>query len=627
MRNLILIPIAILFTITLLWGYNPGGIPPYRPEYALGQALFSPVDTASLSRIEQIAHSNNASVHRVTRQLEIYMISWKPYLDSDSYSAAVKSGDWQTRKQLHQLGEHEVMETVDLLQNSGLVKWVHPNYYQYIAYIPNDPYYPDDGDHTTTSGPDQFDKVVIQCPQAWDIQRGSSSIILAIIDSGTDVDHPDLMGNIWVNPGEDADGDGVVNDWDDVNGVDNDGNGYVDDLYGYDFCGGLTGEETSPPDQEDWNPDIHYWGDDGWGEPDPSVGNGEGGMPFLGIPPDIGVSHGTHCSGIAAAVINNETMFAGVAGGGCKIMPVRVGSPEGTMTMSDVAAGIEYATIAGANVISMSLGGMSSDPEPAESVAIDFAWDNGVVLVAASGNNAGLPWPFGSDSCSYPASASNVIAVGSCEITGDRASFSQYGSMLDVVAPGGAYGGTGTITETIWSTWVVSVAEADTSATLSPGDHSYEHAEGTSMACPQVTGICGLILSEDPTLTNAEVRQILRDSAIDAMAPGFDLETGYGIASAYNAVIAAGIEENMLPKNQGFEIYPNPFNASCKIETENTVYIFDLNGRNIRRLDPDGSAAVWNGLDDSGNPLPNGIYFIRAGNTEVATTRPVILMK
>ena len=598
------------------------------PEFALGNAVFSPKDEVTLGQIEAMASSHNAEVHRVTRTLDIYMISWKPDIDDALWNEAVRDGDVKTRARLHRAAEPEVREWVARLQRSDLVKWACPNYYRYIQHIPNDPFFPDDGDHTPSSGPDQFDKILIHCPEAWETQRGSSSIVLAIVDSGTDVDHPDLTGSIWINPGEDLDDDGAVYDLDDLDGADNDYNGYIDDLFGYDFVGGVTGEESSPPDQEDWNPAIHYSGDDGWGEPDPSIGNGTGGYPILGIPPDQGVSHGTHCSGIVAATMDNATMFAGVAGGGCKIMPVRVGNAEGSMTVTDIAAGIEYATIAGANVISMSLGGMSSESEPVESTAIAFAYDNGVTIVAASGNSAGMPF-FGNDTCSYPSSDPHVIAVGSCDISGNRASFSQYGSMLDVVAPGGATSASsGDVLETIWSTWVVSVAEANDDPSLTAGDHIYMHAEGTSMACPQAAGVCGLILSQNPTLTNVQVREILRSSATDVMSPGFDIESGHGLIDAASAVALAGIDEGSdLPRESEISVFPNPFNATCAISARGKISIYDIAGKKIKDIENIGGTAIWDGKDGQGLALPSGIYLVRAISGEKSFVAQAILIK
>lgn len=616
-----IIAFTLLTAVCLMAIVN--GVPPqYAREFALGQAAFEPKSDEATEAIRAIAENHGGEIHKVTRYLNIWLMTWTPDIDHEAIEAARMSGDLETYFKIYEQGEEEVREVVEILDQSGHVEWAVPNYLRYITYTPNDPWFPDDGDHTASSGPDQFDKTVFNCPQAWDIERGDPSIILAIIDSGTDVDHPDLAANIYINPGEDTDADGVLYDLDDLDGLDNDGNGYVDDLFGYDFCGGVTGQETAPPDQEDWNPDIHHMGDDGWGEPDPSAGDGEASMIFM--PADGGVAHGTHTAGIAGAVMDNDTMFAGVAGGGCKIVPVRVGNPEGTMTATDIAAGIEYA-VAGAyaNVISLSLGGTASEPEPAESLAIDFAWDAGVTIVCASGNFAGMPF-FGNDSVGYPASASKTIAVGSCGSDGNRASYSQYGGMLDIVAPGGVYEG-----ETIWSTWVASVAEADEDPSLSPGDHIYNHAEGTSMACPQVTGVCGLILSIDPTLDNEEIRTILHNTAIDVMSPGWDGETAHGLVDAYAAVdYVSNINERKLPAESQLSVSPNPFNATCKIKAPAEVEIYDINGHHVTTLTTgENKQVVWDGTDESGKALSSGIYLARTITSNGPETEKVTLLK
>ncbi len=596
----------------------------FRPDFALGQVVFSPLDANALAEIKVIAADNNATVHRITRDLEIYVYNWQPEIDFDSWNRAVLANDLTTRKAIHRSAEPEVIENLRMLESTGLVKWTTPNYYKYIQFIPNDPYFVNSASPTPTNPPNQWDKFIMQCPQAWDIQRGNPNILIAILDSGVDVDHPDLKDNIWINPGEDIENRGTIDlvyDYEYINGIDDDGNGFVDDLFGYDFVGGVTGNEaTTPPDQQDWNPDIHYFGDDGWGEPDPSVGNGVGS--WMGT--DVGVSHGTHCAGIAAAVMDNATMFAGVAGGGCKIVPVRVANPEGQATVTAIAAGIEYAAIVGAHVISMSLGGLGGS-DPAQAAAIDYAFSMGVTLVAASGNMAPLV-----TAVSYPASDPDVIAVGSCTAGGNRSSYSQYGSNLDVVAPGGQSSFFGDITETIWSTWVVSVFEANEDPSLSPADHIYMHAVGTSMACPQVSGICGLILSQNPSLTNVQVREVLTLTATDIGAAGFDNETGYGMANAYEAVhyVSNIAEQSRLPENSYLSITPNPFNAACKISSKNEIEIFNVSGRLVKRLTPNSdSEVVWDGTSENGENLPSGVYLARTNTPNGRTTKAITLLK
>jgi len=230
---------------------------------------------------------------------------------------------------------------------------------------------------------------------------------------------------------------------------------------------------------------------------------------------------------------------------------------------------------------------------------------------------------------SYPASDPDVIAVGSCTAGGSRSSYSQYGSNLDVVAPGGESSWMGGTTETIWSTWVVSVHESNEDPSLSPADHVYMSAEGTSMACPQAAGVCGLILSQNPSLTNVQVRDVLRSSATDIGASGFDNETGYGMVNAYSAVLASSIYEKAnRPENLAIQAFPNPFNAACRISAPGEVEIFDVSGRLVRKLTPNSdSHVIWNGDDENGKSLPSGIYLARTSTPQGYQTKSITLLK
>lgn len=191
--------------------------------------------------------------------------------------------------------------------------------------------------------------------------------------------------------------------------------------------------------------------------------------------------HGTHCAGIAAAKTNNATGVAGV-GFNCKLMAVKVLNSGGSGSFSAVASGISYATANGAKVISLSLGSTGGDATT--QAAIDNAWNNGVVVCAAAGNN-------GSSSPFYPAYYANCIAVGATDSSDNRAGFSNYGpSWVDVGAPG----------DTIYSTYA----------------GSYANLSGTSMACPHVAGACGLLyskISATRNLANAtQVRSTLQNN-------------------------------------------------------------------------------------------------------------------
>lgn len=218
----------------------------------------------------------------------------------------------------------------------------------------------------------------LQLPQAWDISTGSSGILVAIVDSGVDYSHEDLRGNMFRNPSEVA-----------GNGLDDDGNGFIDDLHGYDFVG-LDGDPSDP--------------------------NG----------------HGTHCAGTIGAKGNNGVGVVGV-NWNVSLLAVRVLDVNGYGTLTDVAAGVRYAVDRGARVLNLSLGG----PEQSGILesALMYARDRGVLVVAAAGNSTSnndlVP--------SYPASSTleNILAVAATDSSDLLSWFSNYGATsVDVAAPG-----------------------------------------------------------------------------------------------------------------------------------------------------------------------------------------------
>jgi subtilisin family serine protease len=258
---------------------------------------------------------------------------------------------------------------------------VEPNYRVRIARVPNDVRFLElwgmnnDGQTGGTVDAD------IDAPEAWNIATGvpdGSDVIVGVIDSGVDYLHPDLAGNMWVNPGEIPD-----------NGVDDDGNGYVDDVHGYDF-----------------------YQDDG----DPSDAAG----------------HGTHCAGTIAGIGDNGIGVAGV-NWRCKLMALRFLSAQGSGSTMDAIEAVNYGVANGARILSNSWGG--GGYSQSLETAIADARDQGVLFVAAAGNS-------GVDNDSqphYPSSydVSNVISVAATDDDDALASFSSYGAeSVDLGAPG-----------------------------------------------------------------------------------------------------------------------------------------------------------------------------------------------
>jgi len=328
------------------------------------------------------------------------------------------------------------------------IEWAEPYYLDELMYTPNDP------DYST-----QYALSKIQASKAWDITKGSSGIIVAIDDTGVDWDHPDLADNIWVNKNEIPD-----------NGIDDDNNGYIDDIRGWDF-GGLDGTPDNNP-MEDRS------------------------------------DHGTHVAGIVSAVTDNGIGIASI-GFNTTIMPVKtsrddVRSNTGQALISYGYDGIIYAVDNGANVINCSWGSYSYSI--AAQLVIDYAVQHGVLLVGAAGND-------GASQIIYPGGYNGALSVGATTSSDTRASFSNYGKQVDVMAPG--YG--------IWATW-----QNDTYASLS----------GTSMASPLVAGLAALVYDQFPTYTAEQIAEQIRATCDDiySVNPSLVNMIGSGRINAFKAV-------------------------------------------------------------------------------------------
>jgi thermitase len=220
--------------------------------------------------------------------------------------------------------------------------------------------------------------------------------------------------------------------------------------------------------------------------------------------------HGTHVGGIAAANTYNGIGIAGVCPA-CRILPLKALSSAGSGRWDDIATAIRYAVDHGVEVINMSLGGDNCTTDLAE--AINYAYERNVTIVAASGNSCPVRVSLGLESfdVSYPAQFERVIAVGATDAQDNRATFSHYGSTLDVTAPGVG----------ILSTYL---------------NRSYKRLDGTSMASPIVAGLAGLLVSQYPSLTPAQVQEILEQSADDIGSLGWDEQTGWGRINADQAL-------------------------------------------------------------------------------------------
>ena len=296
-----------------------------------------------------------------------------------------------------------------------------------------EPLYPDQwGLHNTgqTGGVVDSD---IDGPEAWTITDGTPNVIVAVLDSGVDATHPDLASQLWLNTGEVP-----------ANGIDDDGNGYIDDTWGWDFVGG---SGDNDPADESW--------------------------------------HGTFVAGIIAAAVNSYGM-AGISSES-RVMALRVCSSS--CSDADVIEGLAYAASNGARVANLSFGGTGAFGSSALEDAVRQAGEAGMLLVAAAGNAPLLPTHNNDLVPVYPASFSmdSVIAVAATTDTDDLSSFSHYGlSSVDLGAPG----------EEILSTVPLWYDPFD--------DHLL--ANGTSFATPFVSGAAALMLAINPCVTPGEIR-------------------------------------------------------------------------------------------------------------------------
>lgn len=342
------------------------------------------------------------------------------------------------------------------------------------ARVPNDDLYAD-----------QWYLGQIFAPTAWDTTVGNRDTVIAVIDSGVDIDHPDLQSQIWINRAEVAD-----------DGIDNDDNGYVDDTHGWDFVG----------DDNDPHPGKEH-----------------------GIYVDA-IDHGTVVSSIIAAKTNNSEGIAGI-NWRARIMAVRILDGLGAGQEGDAAKAVRYAVKNGADVINMSFTGFGFDADFER--AVRDAYRQGVIVVAAVGNdsNGGVDT---NDTPLYPVCMGTpledwVFGVAASDVNDGKASFSNYGSdCTDVSAPG---------VEVIGAT------------EYRPGDPTFGEAyggpyDGTSVAAPQVSAVAALIRGAFPSLTVQEIQTVIKLS-VDPMRVRGTIYAGQMGAGRLNAERALSMARDL----------------------------------------------------------------------------------
>lgn len=376
---------------------------------------------------------------------------------------------------------------------------------------------------------------------AWKEYKGDPAVIVSIVDGGINLEHPDLQANLWVNPGEIPGND-----------IDDDGNGYTDDVNGYNFV--------------DANADI------------------------------VPHRHGTHVAGLIGATNNNGIGICGVAGGdgtphsGVKLMSCQIMkslTTTGGEVASDphIAAAIKYGADNGAVISQNSWGyavGAKStvNVDPVHKEAIDYfikyaGCDNngnqlegspmkgGIVLFASGNANTSNP------ATAAPADYEKVVAVAAIEADYKKASYSNYGTYMDISAPGGAHPDIDV--KKIWST-----------TTTMAGN--YEYLSGTSMACPLVSGVAALVIQKygvgKKGFTPEKLKEILYESAydLDQYNPDYAGQLGAGCV---DATAALQIEVSSLA----------PFTLKSKQVTDNTL-TFSVSSR----MAGEGRLAIYNSI-------------------------------
>ena len=350
---------------------------------------------------------------------------------------------------------------IETSNKSSLLSYekVYPNY-QYFGDYKESNNMPNDANFSK-----QFHHNMIETVKAWDITKGIRELVVAVTDNEFQIDHKDLQTTWWTNPNEIPD-----------NNIDDDQNGYVDDVYGWDFIGKDNDVDATEES-----------------------------------------THGTHVSGIIAATANNTLGGTGIAPG-VRVMPLRWYGEEGSWTSAVIAETYRYAVDMGASIITTSynVDGLVDDELYLDT--IKYIRDNDILLFNSAGNSGQKD----------PARQKLEEVILVCSVKSKKASdqdkkssFSNYGTGIDICAPG----------DPIYSTiqnW----------AWGNPVQDKYGELQGTSMAAPAAAAVAALIWSANPNFTDEEVRQRLYDSAdnIDSKNSRYQGQLGAGRINAYSAV-------------------------------------------------------------------------------------------
>ena len=394
-----------------------------------------------------------------------------------------------------------ISDAIAELRKQPFVEYAEPNYiYRTCVTTPNDQYFSNQWGLNNTGQTGGLEDADIDATEAWDIQTGDGSIVIGVIDSGVDYNHPDLVANIWTNPGEDVWTD--PNDPSTGNGIDDDGNGKIDDWKGWNFITNTN---------------------------DPMDDNG----------------HGSHCAGIIGAEGNNSTGVCGV-NWNAKILPLKFLNSSGSGTTADAIEAVLYATEIGVDILSNSWGG--TQRSQALEDAIILSDSAGILFVTAAGND-GIDTD---NNPHYPSTydVPNVIAVAASDALDDRSLWGgggggdsdcgscslspNYGEPVPFKIENGQ-----TITATPGSNYGAKTVDlaAPGSSIYSTVVNGYGYLSGTSMAAPFVAGALSLIKIQYKNLTHLEIKERMFNTT-DYLSD-FDGKTvTEGRLNLYNALLS-----------------------------------------------------------------------------------------